>query len=180
MATTPSRRRLLLAVALVTSVVAALSACTIEFIDNDDDDDLGTPDGGSSGWGDAPWGVPDAMELDSVSPPVEDGGSGPWPDAQAAVCGNGFVEGAEQCDNGQPGVNTAACDRDCTLALCGDALANFPAGEQCDTGTASVSCDVDCTAVVCGDGLVNTVAGEQCDDGNAVDNDACRNDCTLP
>ncbi len=30
----------------------------------------------------------------------------------------------------------------------------------------------------CGDGIVDR--GEQCDDGNAVNTDACRNDCTLP
>ena len=33
-------------------------------------------------------------------------------------------------------------------------------------------------APVCGNGVLER--GEQCDDGNAVNTDACRNDCTLP
>jgi cysteine-rich repeat protein len=179
MATNLRLRRRLLAVAFVTSATAALAACTIEFIDNDDDDWVA--DGGDldAGWAPDGWGGsldaggwPDA--VDDV-----DGGSGGSIDAGGWYCGDGIVQGIEQCDNGVQGVNTATCDRDCTVAVGGDALANFPAGEQCDTGNASVSCDLDCTAVVCGDGLVNTVAGEQCDDGNAVDTDACHNDCTV-
>jgi cysteine-rich repeat protein len=167
-----------LAIVLFTASLAA--ACTIELIDNDgDDDDMGALDGGgdSDGRSDAPW-VPD---FDGGQPLD---GTTPWPDATidapATFCGNGLVESGEQCDNGQPGVNTATCDRDCTVAACGDALVNFPAGEQCDTGGASTSCDTDCTAVVCGDGLVNPNAGEQCDDGNSIDSDACHNNCTLP
>jgi cysteine-rich repeat protein len=171
---------------IVLFAASLVAACTIEFIDNDgDDDDQSSLDGG--GLPDASsdaWWVPD---LDGGEAPDSTSGwpdAGSWPDATpdapAIVCGNGLLDNGEQCDNGQPGVNTATCDRDCTLAACGDALVNFPAGEQCDTGGASPSCDVDCTAVVCGDGLVNAVAGEQCDDGNAVDTDACRNNCTLP
>ncbi|MBI5486435.1 MAG: DUF4215 domain-containing protein [Deltaproteobacteria bacterium] len=41
---------------------------------------------------------------------------------------------------------------------------------------ADVSPDV--TAGVCGDGVRNV--GEGCDDGNGVDDDECRNDCSLP
>ena len=37
-------------------------------------------------------------------------------------------------------------------------------------------CEADCT--VCGDAVVD--ADEQCDDGNGIDNDDCRNDCTIP
>jgi cysteine-rich repeat protein len=165
--------------AIILFSATLVAACTIEFIDNDGDDDDqgaldgGDPDGHSDAWS---WPDVDGGELDGTTPV--------WPDAAvdapATFCGNGIVETGEQCDNGQPGVNTATCDRDCTLAACGDALVNFPAGEQCDTGGASPSCDVDCTAVVCGDGLVNPVAGEQCDDGNNVDTDACHNNCTLP
>jgi cysteine-rich repeat protein len=177
MATNLRLRRRLLAVAFVTSATAALAACTIEFIDNDDGDGQGSGslDAGFApdGWG---GGSIDAAPLDGVI--AEDGGF-PNIDAGGWYCGDGIVQGTEQCDNGVQGVNTATCDRDCTVAACGDALVNFPAGEQCDTGNASVSCDLDCTAVVCGDGLVNTVAGEQCDDGNAVDTDACHNNCTV-
>ena len=31
----------------------------------------------------------------------------------------------------------------------------------------------------CGDGYIRAGV-EQCDDGNAIDDDACRNDCTIP
>lgn len=169
-------RRLVLLLVTAAALVG-VAACTIEFIDNDDDDD-GPP---INGWVDADWTpVPtDAAPLDAITP-WPDAGNGGSIDATTIVCGDGVVQGGELCDNGQPGVNTAACDRDCTFAECGDNLVNFPAGEQCDTGGASASCDSDCTATVCGDGLVNPFAGEQCDDGNAVDTDGCRNDCTLP
>jgi cysteine-rich repeat protein len=166
--------------ALILFSASVVAACTIEIIENDgdDDDDQGSLDGGYAPDArlDAAW-IPDvdAGPLDGVTP---------WPDAAVdaapIVCGNGILEAGEACDNGQPGVNTATCDRDCTFATCGDMLVNFPAGEQCDTGGASPSCDLDCTAVVCGDGLVNVNAGEQCDDGNAIDTDGCRNNCTLP
>jgi cysteine-rich repeat protein len=170
-------RRLVLLL-VTTAALVGVAACTIELVDNDDDDD-GPPGTLDGGWGP----TIDAVGLDAASPWPDAGSNldgGASPDAAAIVCGDGVVQGGEVCDNGQPGVNTAACDRDCTFAACGDGLANFPAGEQCDTGGASVSCDSDCTATVCGDGLVNPFAGEQCDDGNAVDTDACRNNCTLP
>jgi len=182
--------RRLLAAAVAVSAAAALAACSIEFIDNDQDPlvgDAATIDGWSSnidGWSSNI----DAPPLDTVTPPPIDAwdpnldapGIDAGIDAASAACGDGVVTGAEHCDNGLPGVNTATCDRDCTLVQCGDALANFPAGEQCDTGGGSVTCDIDCTAVVCGDGMANPIAGEQCDDGNIVDTDGCRNDCTLP
>lgn len=179
MATNLPLRRRLLTLALAASAASAFAACTIEFIDNDP----GPGDLPDAGWGSDEDGGASSDAWDSDfdgGTPWPDADTTPWPDAAAALCGDGLVQGNEQCDNGQPGVNTATCDRDCTLSACGDALVNFPAGEQCDTGGASVSCDLDCTAVVCGDGLVNPVAGEQCDDGNASDGDACRNDCTLP
>lgn len=47
-------------------------------------------------------------------------------------CGNGVVDGPEQCDSG--GVETAECDPDCTLPSCGDGYLNTSAGEVCDPG----------------------------------------------
>src|SRR5262249_14593792 len=56
----------------------------------------------------------------------------------AAVCGNGVVEGAEACDDG----NTAGCDgcaADCSRpdAVCGDGIVEC--GEECES-------DADCAA----------------------------------
>ena len=49
------------------------------------------------------------------------------------VCGNNVVENkAEACDSG--GIDTGACNSDCTLPICGDGHLNVAAGEQCDDG----------------------------------------------
>lgn len=89
------------------------------------------------------------------------------------VCGNGTVEGDEQCDDiGRSG----ACNDDCTSALCGDGVVNATAGETCDDGAESAACDSDCTPAVCGDGLRNAAAGEACDD--AGESAACDVDCS--
>ncbi len=99
------------------------------------------------------------------------------------TCGNGVVDAGEQCDAGTPGVDTAGCDRDCTLPVCGDNRVNGPAGELCDPGAVgqdTATCDNDCTPRVCGDGHVNPPGGEQCDPGQpGLDILTCDNDCTV-
>ncbi len=90
------------------------------------------------------------------------------------LCGDGFVEGLEDCDDSGP---SATCDADCTPAMCGDGVFNPSAAEQCDDGGETAACDADCTVVSCGDGLVNASAGEQCDDGG--ESSDCNADCTL-
>jgi cysteine-rich repeat protein len=46
-------------------------------------------------------------------------------------CGDGNVDGGEQCDTaGQ----SATCEANCTLPICGDNILNLAAGEQCDDG----------------------------------------------
>jgi cysteine-rich repeat protein len=92
-----------------------------------------------------------------------------------AVCGNGVVEGDEDCDDT---IETATCDVDCTVAQCGDAHHNMLAGEVCDAGGESFACDTDCTLPQCGDGLLNSSADETCDDGGS--SATCDDDCTLP
>jgi len=99
-------------------------------------------------------------------------------------CGDDFVDGGEQCDDGANNSDTApnACRTDCTRAGCGDGVVD--AGEQCDDGagnsdTEPNACRIDCTRPSCDDGVVD--AGEQCDDGtNNSDTapNACRADCT--
>ena len=90
------------------------------------------------------------------------------------VCGDGAVEGDEDCDDAG---ESATCDDDCTLATCGDGVVNITAAEQCDEGGESATCDVDCTAATCGDGVFNAAAGELCDEGGATA--LCDADCTL-
>jgi len=75
------------------------------------------------------------------------------------VCGNGVLEGAETCDDG----NTTAGDG-CT------ATCTVQAGYAC-AGAPSV-----CALVVCGDGLVRGTEG--CDDSNTTPGDGCSATCT--
>ena len=78
------------------------------------------------------------------------------------ICLDGDVKGTEQCDDSGW---SAACDADCTFAVCGDGLHNPAAGEVCDDGGETARCDANCTAAYCGDGTLNAAAGEICDTG---------------
>jgi fibro-slime domain-containing protein len=108
------------------------------------------------------------------------------------VCGDGIVEGPEQCDpgpsGGDAGISDAGagdgaaadasaagvyggCNPDCTLGpYCGDGIVQKPP-EQCDDGLNLVTyggttkqCGPGCKwAPYCGDGIVSN--GEQCDNG---------------
>jgi len=101
-----------------------------------------------------------------------------FPTCTVAFCGDGVVNDAgepdgghrEQCDDmGE----SATCNRDCTLSVCGDSKLNTTAGEQCDFGpTDTITCNHDCTFRSCGDGYANGAAGEQCDD-NTIHMTAC-------
>jgi cysteine-rich repeat protein len=62
---------------------------------------------------------------------------------------------------------------------CGDGVVD--PGEACDDGPdngPTGPCTPACAANVCGDGYPLS-PGEACDDGNQIDDDACRNDCSL-
>ena len=102
--------------------------------------------------------------------------------ASLEVCGDEYVNDythkdadgnplpPEACDGG--GVNTAACDEDCTLAVCGDGKENAAAGELCDGGNPELPlavdtllCNKNCKPTACGDAYTNAAAGEQCDNG---------------
>ena len=125
-------------------------------------------------------------------------------------CGNGNVEGTEQCDDGNR-KNADSCTIRCSFPGCGDGFVNQPS-EQCDDGNLNNSdtCSITCQNIICGDGIeegteqcddrnrINTDAcsnactiamcgdgiknqlTEQCDDGDQIDQNSCRNDCTLP
>lgn len=127
-------------------------------------------------------------------------------DAPVAICGDGIINGTEQCDDG----NTApgdGCSASCRLepgfacvtqamvpnsvchkTTCGDGVKE--GFEQCDDGNlipydgCSPTCTLEpkcngtggCTGV-CGDGLV--FPPEQCDDGNTISGDGCSSTCML-
>jgi cysteine-rich repeat protein len=94
------------------------------------------------------------------------------------LCGNGTVDGDEECDDGPNNGDDKACTSACRTAICGDGLV-LAGVEECDTGVQSATCDSDCTAPECGDGVVNMAAGETCDDGNLDPNDDCTDQCLL-
>jgi len=112
------------------------------------------------------------------------------------VCGDGVVDGNEQCDDGNT-VSGYGCSVTCTTesnAKCGNG--QLDGNEQCDDGNhasgdgCSANCMVengyDCTGApsvctlippACGDGVVNGT--EQCDDGNTVSGDGCSAACKI-
>jgi cysteine-rich repeat protein len=65
--------------------------------------------------------------------------SGPDP-----MCGDGFLTPGETCDDGQ---ETARCNANCTLSMCGDGILNVSDGEACETDNDldAGSCLPDCT-----------------------------------
>ncbi|MGI6395138.1 MAG: hypothetical protein ACOX2F_10510 [bacterium] len=105
-------------------------------------------------------------------------------DIVASTCGNGDVEGEEECDFGKKDNDGSygGCNSDCTWAdNCGDGEINGPEGaEECDLGIKNgilkceygekscKVCDEECKehggeTAYCGDGVVN--GAESCDDG---------------
>ena len=80
---------------------------------------------------------------------------------QAATCGNGQLEGSEQCDDGGLG----GCTLDCSSNTVGFLCVNL-------TGAVS-NC-----STTCGDGI--RAYTEACDDGNNIDNDGCSSSSSTP
>jgi cysteine-rich repeat protein len=101
---------------------------------------------------------------------------GATPAQRDTLCGNGFIDLGEDCDDGNTDP-TDACTNTCQAAQCGDGIVEVGV-EQCDDGNRvnDDACSNKCTQTTCGDGLVQ--AGEECDDGNNVPNDGCT-DCML-
>lgn len=134
------------------------------------------------------WGVTAPERIERIHFGLEDGGTtqdgmssfqidnltvGDYLDA--TPCGDGNATPDEECDDmGE----SATCDANCTLAVCGDNTFNPTSGELCDAGgIATPTCNPDCTLPVCGDTIVNPIAGEDCDDGGETA--TCDVDCTL-
>jgi len=110
-------------------------------------------------------------------------------------CGDGIVNGDEQCDDGN-NIDTDSCRNNCTIVLCGDGIVNQSC-ETCDGSTFSnppavhgacrtgggTTCPLANDACTyCGDGILQPGSGETCDKpGSAVGSpgETCRADCTF-
>jgi len=102
--------------------------------------------------------------------------------SQEPVCGNGTVEGDEECDDGNAS-NEDECLDTCVAATCGDGFV-WEGVEVCDDGTNDGSyngCHGDCMTLAyrCGDGAIDEAEGELCDDGNDEDLDGCTTSCDF-
>ncbi len=80
-------------------------------------------------------------------------------DLSSALCGNGFQDGSETCDDGNV-LNGDGCSSYCRVEF-GWACPRF--GQPC------------VQAYACGNGLLSP--GEACDDGNTLSGDGCSGDC---
>ena len=110
----------------------------------------------------------------------------PSAQCQISFCGDGVLDGGEECDDGNNNSDTKPdkCRTDCKKAWCGDGV--LDSGEQCDQGkdnsdSVPDACRTSCAPAWCGDGTVDT--GESCDDGPANSDeqpDACRKSCLQP
>src|SRR5690606_27408503 len=116
------------------------------------------------------------------------------------ICGNGVVEGSEQCDDGNE-VDDDGCTRECEFTCtenihCADddvcdgaevcntethtCEEGTPAadGTACETETGVVCFMGGCITPECGNSVVEP--GEQCDDGmNGDDDDGCTDACEV-
>jgi cysteine-rich repeat protein len=118
---------------------------------------------------------PDTGPADMTAPEPDGGDAGRIDMGPMEGCGDGIVQGDEECDDGNAS-NADACLNDCTAARCGDGFV-FESIEECDDGNASNTdaCLDTCVEASCGDGFVGP--GEGCDDGDDDNTDACTNDC---
>ena len=98
------------------------------------------------------------------------------------ACGDGGLQAAELCDDGNMTENDD-CTNICTLAACGDGILHDQGTgtEQCDDFNAvdGDDCTNSCIPAVCGDGVVHDQGSgtEQCDDDNGSDSDDCTTSC---
>jgi hypothetical protein len=71
----------------------------------------------------------------------------------SSLCGDGAIQSPEQCDDGG---ESAACDNDCTFAVCGDHKVNVTAGEECDSSQCCVACEFAAEGTPCNDNSICT------------------------
>jgi cysteine-rich repeat protein len=120
-------------------------------------------------------GVPEVCDHDGICDGREV--SEPACHDDCPICGDGFVDQSEACDDRG---ESSSCNADCTPATCGDSYANALSGEDCDDGNQDDTDEcVSCKLAVCGDGFT-WLGQEPCDDGNKDNADECSEDCELP
>ena len=102
-----------------------------------------------------------------------------------ARCGDGFVQGDEQCDGSQYSAPFQAmpgksCDNQCKAHYCGDGSRDAVTGEQCDDGNSSNydACTTACQPNTCGDGHLY-YGVEQCDYADPAQAPYCRTNCLI-
>ena len=95
------------------------------------------------------------------------------------LCGNGVIDGDEECDDGEENTNEGSCKFDCTNQVCGDGFTG--PNESCDDGNTATGdgCNAECILESCGDGKMDP--GEECDEGDDNSNTGnCTEACLLP
>jgi len=112
---------------------------------------------------------------DTLCQPEHENTSNCPADGCVATCGNGALEAAEACDDGNL-VNTDACLDTCQPASCGDGFVQDGIETCDDANDVNTDACVMCTAAACGDGFV-WAGMEDCDDANAVETDTCDMAC---
>lgn len=121
----------------------------------------------------------------------------------APVCGDGLVEGAEQCDFGAGNGPNTGCETTCMFScgkmpdtcpdantcngveVCSTVVVNGGTGQACLAGQQAPDCSAcagglcksgACNASMCGDGCVDAGMGEQCEPpGSATCDAMCKN-----
>jgi cysteine-rich repeat protein len=121
-----------------------------------------------------------------LRPPVVDGGS--CHGLPGGFCGDGLLQGAEECDAGAENSDGAygGCSTHCQYLVCGDGIVN--GAEACDLGTAENTAvygdHTGCTSACalphfCGDWYVDAAWGEDCDNGSLNGQSLCTQYCRI-
>lgn len=101
-----------------------------------------------------------------------------WVDCvESASCGNGTLEGIEECDDGNTDVDDG-CSDECRFEVCGDGITQTV--EECDDGNSADDdgCSALCVLESCGDGILHS--GEECDGTAGVgEHQECDESCML-
>ena len=126
--------------------------------------DCVSQDLGTDGTGDPATSTTNGATLTTTPGETDDEVTSTEPDLGGAdpLCGNGSVDGEEQCDDGDE-MNEDECTNACTLPACGDGI--MQVGEACDDGLDNGdarTCTTHCALAKCGDGLLHEGV-EQCD-----------------